>query len=130
MTEYDWLNDLKPGDKAIRCSTGIGVLDTVITVERVTPTQIIVGSDKYRKANGRRLGESQWHSCWLRQATPERIEKINYSKRHLLLSRKLEDVQWRSLPLPVLEVIAAVIDEHEAGQAKLSAALEQEATNG
>ena len=93
MTDYDWLNDLKPGDKAIRCSTGIGALDTVITVERVTPTQIIVGSDKYRKANGRRLGDSGWHSCWLQQATQERVERINYQKRHLLLSRKLEDVR-------------------------------------
>jgi len=127
--EYNWLQNLKPGDKVIRSSTGIGAPDTVSTVERVTSTQIIIGADKYRKVNGRRISDSSWYSVWLAEATPERIAEIDCKKRRLSLCRKLQDVQWGKLPTPILEAVGAIIDQHEVEQAKLLAASESEATN-
>lgn len=126
MSDYDWLNDLKPGDKAIRCSNGIGSMDEVVTVDRVTAAQIIIGSERYRKVNGRRMGDSSWYSYWLKEATPERVESIAYQKRHLALSRRLQDTRWAKLPLPLLEAVVTVLDKHKAEQEKLTAALERE----
>ena len=119
-TEHEWLNNLKPGDQVICRSTGIGSMDVVRTVSRVTATQIIVGSEKYRKVNGRRMGDSGWYSSWLKEATPEQVERIAHQRRHLELSRKLEDTRWAKLSLPLLEAVAAVLDGHKK---------ESEATN-
>lgn len=125
-TEYEWLSTLKPGDKVIRRGTGIGSMDEVVTVGRVTATQVIVGSEKYRKVNGRRIGDSGWNSHWLKEATPKLLESIAYQKRHLALSRRLQDTRWAKLPLPLLEAVATVLDKHKAEQEKLTAALERE----
>lgn len=126
-TEYEWLNTLKPGDKVIRRGTGIGSMDEVVTVDRVTAAQIIIGSEKYRKANGRRMGDSgRWYTTWLKEATPKLLESIAYQKRHLALSRRLQDTRWAKLPLPLLEAVATVLDKHKAEQEKLTAALERE----
>lgn len=120
-TEHEWLNNLKPGDQVICRSTSIGSMDVVRTVSRVTATQIIVGSERYRKVNGRRVGDSSgWHSSWLKEATPEQVERIAHQKRHLELGRRLQDMRWTKLSLPLLEAVVAVLDEHEK---------ESEATN-
>ena len=113
-TEYEWLNNLKSGDKVIRRSTGLGAVDEIVTVNRVTATQIIVGSERYRKVNGRRMGKSTWYSCWIKEATPEQVESITNQRRHLKLGRQLQDVRWKNLPRPVLEAVAAIVDNHAA----------------
>lgn len=111
-TEYEWLNTLKPGDKVIESSTGIGHLDSVRTVSKVTATQIIVGSTKYRKSNGWKVGSSGWNSSYLREATPERVQEIAEQRRQIQIANKLVDVRWRQLPLSVLEQVSAILEQH------------------
>lgn len=55
------LCDLKAGDHVVVVSPyGSGY--TVAVVDRVTPTQIVVGGCKYNKAMGREVGSSGWAS--------------------------------------------------------------------
>lgn len=49
--------DLKEGDPiAVLADTGYQPTARILTVTRLTPTQIIVGEQRYRRADGRRIG--------------------------------------------------------------------------
>lgn len=59
---------LKPGDKVLILSRNSGHLGIV---DKVTKTQIVVGSHKFNKATGNRIPYEPWSNIWIREATPE-----------------------------------------------------------
>jgi hypothetical protein len=70
------LSDLKPGDTVIlRHSTPYN-LDRIATVDRLTKTQIIVGSRRFRISDGKEIGCSHWDYYRIVPATPDQIAEV------------------------------------------------------
>lgn len=91
-----WLEELKADDVVVeRHSGGYGADDVFrkLTIERCTPTQIIIGQAKYRRKDGRRMGEAsgrlepltdEIRTIWRRTNLKNRIyafaQKVVYHK--------------------------------------------------
>lgn len=70
----NWLQNLKTGDKVVVESR---YSRKILTVDRTTETQILVGSDRFKKSNGREIGSSDvWDITYLKELTPEVKEEI------------------------------------------------------
>jgi hypothetical protein len=82
-----------------------GYRDAIVT--RLTPTQIVVGMDRYRRSDGRGIGGIGGD---LYEATPERIREVSDRRRTAALSAQISDTNWRALPLSTLEAVAALLD--------------------
>jgi hypothetical protein len=75
----DWLEELKPGDKVLY---GSHRDDSIGVVERVTPTQIIVGGTRYNRKTGRRVGPySGFCRPRIQRATAERLAEVETANR-------------------------------------------------
>ncbi len=113
----EWLQNLKPGDKVISRSTALGAMDTIETVDRVTPSQVIVRGSKYWRKNGEIVGnKSSWNSHWIAEATPETIEKVEIAFKRLRLTRLLDGTRWRDLPTETLETVAELLPKPESNK--------------
>lgn len=110
MTNNNWLQNLKAGDTVMRQSTSIGSVATPVKIDRVTATQIIIGSTRFRRSDGHRMGEgNSWYSHWISEATPEAIEKANAELRRRKLINDLREVDWRNQKTELLETVWQVI---------------------
>lgn len=65
------LDNIKAGDRVIVHSYGYL---RVATVDRVTPTQIIVGHSKYRRKNGNAVGGGIWGADFISRAEGENLK--------------------------------------------------------
>lgn len=88
MNNKDWLKDLKKGDKVIEQGTGIGSIDYIREVERVTPSgRIILTTGTTFNPDGRlRGGKSAWGTNRLEQATDKALARVK--RDNLLRSTK------------------------------------------
>jgi hypothetical protein len=84
--------DIKAGDTVVESCHQIHGPGLLRQVERVTNTQIIVNHNKYRRTDGKKIGDTDaWHPSYLMPATTELIaairqhEKIQNAKRRLAL---------------------------------------------
>ena len=73
MTEPS-LQDTKVGDTVILRSGGWNSSAVIVRVNATTATQIIVSGVRYRRKNGRRVGES-FGGSWIDPATDENIKE-------------------------------------------------------
>ena len=73
MTDTQWLNSLRVGDKAVVDAPRQMGEPRIVTVERVTGTQIVAGGLRFRNRDGKMLGAE---SSYLRKSTPELLEKV------------------------------------------------------
>ena len=71
------LSDLKPGDQVILCD----YKKETVTIDRVTKTQIIIGSFRFNRKHGRQIGCNYWAGAWIQIATPELIAEIKTEKQ-------------------------------------------------
>ena len=70
------LSDLKPGDTVIlRYSTPF-IDDRITIVDRLTKTQIIVGTRRFSKSDGRERTASCWDYYRIVPATPDQIAAV------------------------------------------------------
>lgn len=83
-----WLNGLKAGDTVINAQ-GHGV-EYLRTVDRVTATQILIGTQKYSKSGGNAIGKGKWDTNSLVEATPDKIAKIKEVEKCRNLRRHIE----------------------------------------
>ena|SRR5438105_9972529 len=106
--EQVWLDSLKVGDKvAIRY--GFDALD-VMRVTKTTPTQIHVGSHKYRRKGGYRIGETgRFHVSSIQEFTPEMQAEQEEKK----LRNRVRDIQFTKLPLDIIKQILALLPEEK-----------------
>jgi hypothetical protein len=113
--------DIKAGDYIVEsCHPchGPGLLHQV---ERVTNTQIIVNGRKFRKADGKRIGEKDdWHPVRLVPATSELLHeirqyaKIESAKRRLRELSQIGELKGNAIKLlKALPHIEAAIKEIE-----------------
>jgi hypothetical protein len=76
MSTVEWLDSLNVGDQVV---VERGYVYASLKLERVThttATQIHVGPYKFRRADGRRMGEQAYDRVAISQPTPDRLRKI------------------------------------------------------
>lgn len=90
MIERQSLENVQAGDTLIW--HGRGLADSrVVKVDRTTKTQIIIGGNRFRKADGRTVGESSWHSASVSIPREGEIERIREARLHQKLVYKIND---------------------------------------
>lgn len=109
LSGREWLDGLKVGDRV--ASYGFRNV-CVAKVERITPTQIVTNSGKYRKADGEGVGYGDaYDRPRIGPLTQEIIDKIRHSR---FATRLQYEVTWSVVPLPVLEQVVAILDSQKA----------------
>jgi hypothetical protein len=94
--KYDWLQSLTVGDKVIvyHCYNRRDS-QRVKTVTRITATLICIGESRYRKSDGRLIGEDSWSISRLEEWSQEAEDAINQTLRDLKESQVLK--KWFEL---------------------------------
>lgn len=83
MRYTEWLASLKPGDKVAICTGYYGC--RVDAVSRVTNTQIVVGASRFRKVNGRRVGDTGMMTASIDPVDdPRVVEMLDRARRGTL----------------------------------------------
>jgi Zn-dependent alcohol dehydrogenase len=111
----EWLANLKPGDEvAIPGRWSVGAT-SLLRVERLTATQIVVaGGRKFRRDSGRAVGTSDtWNTPWLQPVTQEVLDAIEHKR----LVDWLDSVNRNRNALTV-EALRAMKAAHDANKAK------------
>ena len=102
--ELAWRNALKAGDRV--CITGRWNPE-LATVTAITPTQVVIGHTRYRKRDGRAVGESStWNSTSISPITKDIEESIEHRK----LSNRIGRYAWDKCPIEPLRKIADILD--------------------
>lgn len=89
----------------------------VVTVDRVTKTQIVIGNQKYRKSNGYAFGQGGWSGLGLvrRPQSDSEITEIQIEERRKMVARQVaemcEHCKLRNFTLESLERLNAVVKE-------------------
>ena len=106
MSEYQqWITSIKVGDY-VATRSGYSVSDYWIgRVEKVTATQIHVGSRKYRKKDGELLGRPGFESCNICQVTDEIRRKVEQQR----LTHKMKYMKWETATLEQMRQIDAIL---------------------
>ena len=110
-----YISDLQPGDLVIYVYGFAGNQRRVETVERVTPTQVVIGLSKFRKNPSNwasAIGDS-YHRATIQIATPEKLAEVALEHLHKTLSEKMGRVAWGAVPLAKLQAMAAIINRVE-----------------
>ena len=111
----DWLSVLKPGDEVLvqgmRWQGNTGV---VKRVEKVTKLHIVLqDGSKYRLTDGGNVGRDRFYRSYIVNATPEKVEQVRVENRRMSIAAKLREMDWRLLPLEVLEEVFDVVTRHK-----------------
>ena len=108
------LEDVQAG--SILVSVDSHAQSRVVTVDRVTKTQIVIGHSKYRKSDGTMIGQGIWtrgHIRWPRNENE--VTEIKSEERRKMLARRVSDRcqlhNIRDLPLESLEQLNKTIQQ-------------------
>jgi hypothetical protein len=95
-----WRENLKTGDPVLIWN---GWVHNPATVERTTPTQIIVRGSKYRRNGGARIGGGTWDRIVLVEPTPELLEEMRQKQERQAVEwfRKVSAVLAKADGLPL-----------------------------
>lgn len=96
-----WLESLKEGDE-VMIPGRYGAPPSFVKVTKITPTQIVIGRDRYRRTNGRQVGRDAWSSTFIVEPTQEGRE------RHEMESLRLRLERYVKSPAATLEVLRAM----------------------
>lgn len=105
------LNEIKAGDKVYYTSPYVS---RILKVDRVTPTTIICGTEKFRKQNGSKITTDRW-GCSRISVLTKSLERQHYAmvkKRQLIT--EIEATDFSQLSIDSLQQISDVIHESMA----------------
>lgn len=105
------LSELKEGDIVIHHSGGPYGRDTVEKVQRTTNTQIIVRGNRYKKSDGRMVGDSGFHVRSIHIPRDGEIEKIRQNETIQKAFRTMQEC--RSIEYEMAVEILAVFEKYE-----------------
>jgi hypothetical protein len=110
------MTEVKPGDKLLR-SYGYRSSE-IVTVDRITDTQVICGLLRYNRNTGRRVGkQSGWTGDWIvRVATQQDADKFELNELADRLS-EMSATQWKSLGLFALRDISFAVARNKPADA-------------
>ena len=111
MSNYDFLQNIKPGYKVIVSYGGFHNLRKVEPVIKVTKTQIIVPTGRFRKKNGWLVGRGVWNTTSISEATPEAIAEITAENEYRQVLSKILDVKWREVEPDKLKKILEILED-------------------
>lgn len=86
--------------------------DCMVTVDRVTGTQIIVGNCRYRIKDGYCTPRERWYHTYLSRVSPEQAAKIEDAHYRRSVGSRLASVNatvWQSLPSDDLRLIYGTV---------------------
>ena len=113
MIETRNLENVQVGDTLIWNGRGLAG-SKVVTVDRLTKTQIIIGDNRYRKSGGRRVGSDPWNSSNVTIPKESEIEKIHLARRHRELVNRVNDAchinKLRAMSLDTLRKLNKVLE--------------------
>ena len=86
------LENVAVGDTLI-CESGHAQL-RVVTVDRVTKTQVVIGNQKYRKSNGLAFGQGGWSGRALlrRPQSNSEITEIQVEEQRKMFARQVAEM--------------------------------------
>lgn len=116
MSDKDWLQNLKVGDKVIEDLHFDG--KSISTVVRFTKTMIIVksprGFDSRYKKDGFAPGAGSrvWSAHMIREATPEALTKFEEERYRSVFQNKLSHLSWADVPLETIKQIRELVEPY------------------
>ena len=119
MRDYDWLNNIKVGDKVIVYSSSGYSNNELRKVVKVTPAQIhtYVREDftnKFWKKNGELVGSrDSWNITRVLQVTDELKAKIEEDTKRAKLLNRVRNQSWKELTTEVLVTVVGIIDNND-----------------
>lgn len=104
----EWLDNIEVGDRVIVSGGGAVYSEHLARVERLTKTQVIIkeGRTRYRRDNGRGIGQNGWVRSNLEEATDDKVNSIIDERKRLVLVNELSKVNWGDIPTHSLEIIS------------------------
>lgn len=111
-TEPKTLDDLKAGDRVLRCSYG---RPETHTVDRVTKTLIIIGAERFKKHNGRRSGDKGYRNPTIEVYDEDILRNYDERKRIHTHQETCRKVDWFGVRDPkVLESVVGLVAAHKS----------------
>lgn len=102
--------NIKPGDSVVVISNGWGGSKyNIKEVERVTKTRAIVGGQKFRLSDGRKVGDSGWFSSRIDEVNDHYLALIDEQREEEEHKRLFRFVQENASKLRV-EQLRLVVD--------------------
>lgn len=111
------LDNIKEGDEVVGVRNVYGSPHlTVHMVERVTPTLIVVGGERFKRRNGRNCDFHGMTSSIrpLDNGARLMLDKQAERQAHRKLADSLKAHQWQSLTLEQLQQVQALLDSFQA----------------
>lgn len=82
--DIGWLGSLKPGDPVVVMGSGYYAnITRISTVDRLTPTTIVVSGSKFRKSDGYAQGDGWNRSYLVKPDAPEAVEALAEGRMEL-----------------------------------------------
>lgn len=102
----EWLSKLKVGDKVI-LDHGRMNGSSIKTIDKITPTGILVIHGEKFNSNGFPRPHDQWSTRMLREATVKAMNEV----RQVNLANKMHTFKWSHVPLKDLRAIHAILQK-------------------
>ena len=107
---HEWLKELKAGHKVIVHNRRA---EEVRVVDRDTPTQIVIGSLKFRRTTGDLVAGTMWDDCYLICWSQDKEDKIKETNKRDNLIRFLSQTNFSHLPTYKLEEISEMVKKEK-----------------
>lgn len=98
-----WLESITEGSQVI-VDPGHGLNLRLYKVDRLTKTQIIIGTWRFRRSDGRGVGSDSWHFLQLLEPKPPLIERIRRDRLITYITNSKDSLN--RLPLEMLDAFA------------------------
>jgi hypothetical protein len=89
-----------------------GRLQGIYRIDRITPTQIVVGQERFDKETRRKIGQQRWDDCSIRPVNQTDRDAIEFRDTLQRVRHALE----HKPTLDQLRRIAAILDEEKEGK--------------
>lgn len=106
MPDHEWLSSIKEGDTVAVGGSFYGY--GLAVVDRVTPTQLVIGASRYRRKDGYRRGDSSWDTAHIERPDAPHVVADIAEKRRIQLRANVERAA-RSASAESLEAALAVL---------------------
>ncbi len=111
------LKDLQAGDVVI-LDHGRYNLPRPVKIDRVTSTQIVIGAERFRREQGNKIGDTDWHRASIHIPSDGEVEKCVQNLKRQRLASKLRETEWHEFPLATLEAVTAEVERALAAKEK------------
>jgi hypothetical protein len=111
MNDEPRVFDLQVGDQAILAHGGFSRARSVVTVSKLTKTQITISNGgRFNRQSGREIGGGSYTAAYLYAGTPERIAEVHREREERRLINKFtHETDWKKFELAVLKKVEAAL---------------------